>query len=164
MQTLPEGAPATLFEAFSYIAQCDAPSIEHLKVMVMVEAAGKALYDDMAEGVDQPEVKLLLQRNGREELAHAHRVSRAIWELTGQPYPVPSDSENPYLASPLPRKAVTRETLTSLADGEDGGEQLYERWATNSANGEAAALFRLNGREELEHGSRLREAANLLAS
>ena len=162
MHSLPDGAPKTLGEAFAHIASIASPTVDDLKVMVMLEAAGKTLYDDMANGVAQEDVRALLQRNGREELAHAHRVSRAIGALSGSDYPVPATEENPFLAAPLPSTPVSRAVLLALAETEFGGESLYERWATNCSNGEAAALFRQNGREESEHGGRLQQAAALL--
>ena len=58
--------------------------------------------------------------------------------------------------------AVTPEGLRGLAQAEVAGEQLYESWAANADNPEAARLFRLNGGEERDHGDRLIEAAALL--
>ena len=58
---------------------------------------------------------------------------------------------------------VTPEVLRGLAKGEFSGEQLYESWAANAGNAEAARLFRLNGKEEADHGNRLIEAAARLA-
>lgn len=163
MYEIPKGAPNTLMDAFQHIAKLDNPSIDDLKVMVMIEAAGLQLYEDLAAGTELSDVQDILKHNGREELAHAHRVSKAIGKLTGEPYPVPAPEENPYLAGPqLEPKPVTRDMLLSLAEGEVNGEDLYERWASHCGNDEAAALFRLNGREELGHGQRLQQAAALL--
>lgn len=165
MQDLPEGAPDTLMDAFQHIATLDDPSIDDLKVMVMIEAAGLKLYEDLAAGTDRTDVHAILLRNGREELAHAHRVSKVIGKITGTNYPVPAPEENPYLAGPQPDpKPLTPDVLLALAQAEFNGENLYERWASNCSNAEAAALLRLNGREELQHGSRLQEAAELLAA
>jgi rubrerythrin len=164
MHELPAGAPATMTEAFQHIAALDNPSVGDLKVMVMLEAAGLRLYQDLAAGTDRKDVHALLLHNGREELAHAHRVAKAIGKLTGTDYPVPEPEENPYLAGPQPRpKPMTVEILQALAQTEFNGETLYERWAANCENAQAAALFRLNGREEAEHGARLQQAARLLA-
>ena len=165
MYELPKGAPATMQDAFPYIAELDAPSIDDLKVMVMLEAAGLALYENLAAGTEREDVHAILLHNGREELAHAHRVSKAIGKITGSPFPVPAPDENPYLAGPpSDPKPLTREILLSLAELEFGGEDLYERWASNCANADAAALLRQNGREETEHGARLQKAADLLAA
>ena len=165
MHDIPAGAPATMNEAFKHIAGLDDPSVEDLKVMVLLEAAGLKLYQNLAAGADREDVVALLLHNGREELAHAHRVAKAIGKLTGADYPVPAPEENPYLAGPQPApKPVTVELLRSLAQGEYGGETLYERWASHCPNVEAAALFRLNGREETQHGARLEQAADLLSA
>lgn len=163
MHQIPAGAPDTLMAAFQHIAKLDDPSVDDLKVMVMVEAAGLRLYQDLAAGTDRQDVHALLLHNGREELAHAHRVAKAIGRLTGTDYPVPAPDENPYLAGPQsPPKPVSVDTLEALAQAEFNGENLYERWASNCKNSEAAALFRLNGKEEAEHGARLQQAAALL--
>ena len=165
MYELPQGAPTTLMGAFEHIAKLDSPTIDDLKVMVMIEAAGLKLYEDLAAGTDRDDVHAILLHNGREELAHAHRVSKVIGKLTGSPFPVPAPEENPYLAGPQSDpKTVTRDMLLSLAQAESDGDQLYERWASNCDNAEAAALLRQNGREELEHGERLTRAAELLAT
>lgn len=104
-----------------------------------------------------------LLHNGREELAHAHRVAKAIGKLTGTDYAVPEPEENPYRAEPQPHpKPLTVDNLQALAEAEFNGKNLYERWAVNCKNAQAAALFRLNGREETEHGARLQQAAELL--
>ena len=164
MQDLPPGAPATLGEAFGLINATTHPSVDVLKVMVLVEAAGKRLYEDMADQVENPAIKALLCHNGREELAHAHRVARAIGALTGSDYPVPPPEANPYLAVVASPRPVTVAMLTGLAAAEFGGEALYEQWATTIGNAEAAALFRQNGAEESQHGARVQQAAALLAA
>ena len=62
----------------------------------------------------------------------------------------------------MPQMPLTPESLKGLAHGEFGGEALYETWAANIGNEEAARQFRLNGKEEADHGNRLLEAAALL--
>lgn len=159
---LPEGAPATLGEAFAYINSVTAPSLDDLKIMVLLEAAGLDLYKSTAAGTDDPAVLAILEHNGREEMAHAHRVSKAIKAISGEDFPPPEASANPYLDGPMLEFAVTPEGLRGLAEAEVAGEQLYESWAANADNPEAARLFRLNGGEERDHGDRLIEAAALL--
>lgn len=162
---LPHGAPPTFGEAFGRISTIQAPTVDDLKMMVLVEAAGKTLYESMALGSDNARVKELLHHNGREELAHAHRVSKAILAITGESYPPPAPEDNPYLqAGPLPPMLISAESLTKLSAAEFGGDAVYERWASNTTNAEAAALMRLNGKEESEHGDRLLEAAALLVA
>jgi rubrerythrin len=159
---LPEGAPATLSAAFGHIYTVEKPSIMDLKVMVLVEAAGLTLYEETAKSTDHPGVKDLLLHNGREEMAHAHRVSKAIMALTGEDYPPPAAADNPYLVGPIPSTPVTAEGLTQTAQAEFGGDALYARWADAIDHEEAARLFRLNGSEESDHGNRLMEAVALL--
>ena len=158
----PAGAPATIGEAFAHINKVTAPTIDDLKVMVLLEAAGLDLYRGMVPGTDNAEVAALLEHNGREELAHAHRVAKAIMEISGEEFLPPESVDNPYLASPFPAMPITAEALRGLSQGEFGGEGLYERWAANTDNAEAARLFRLNGGEERDHGNRLIAAAALL--
>ncbi len=43
MRPLPEGAPASLNEAFAKINACTAPTIADLQVMVFAEAAGNEI-------------------------------------------------------------------------------------------------------------------------
>jgi rubrerythrin len=162
---LPQGAPSTLSEAFGFINTVTAPTINDLKVMVLVEAAGKTLYEHMAASLSDTRVQALLLHNGREELAHAHRVSKAITAMTGESYPPPAAAENPYLqGGSMPPMEVTVDALTKLSEAEFGGDALYERWASNTKNAEAAELMRQNGREESQHGNRLLEAARLLVA
>ncbi|MCW1427947.1 ferritin family protein [Novosphingobium sp. JCM 18896] len=159
---IPAGAPATMGEAFAHINALDKPTVDQLKVMVLLEAAGQELYRQTATGTDNAEVIALLEHNGREEMAHAHRVAKAIRAISGEDYLPPAAADNPYLAGPLPSAKLTAAGLRGLAQSEVAGEVLYEKWATNIGNEEAAKLFRQNGKEEVEHGDRLIEAAALL--
>ena len=159
---IPLGAPTNIGEAFAHINAVAAPSLDDLRVMVLLEAAGLELYRGMVPGTDNPQVAALLEHNGREELAHAHRVAKAIKAISGEDFPPPESAENPYLAGLIPSMPVTAEALRGLSQGEFAGEDLYERWASNINNAEAARLFRLNGGEERDHGDRLLEAAALL--
>jgi hypothetical protein len=160
---LPEGAPQTLGEAFAHINSVTAPTLDDLKVMVLLEAAGLELYRSIAVGAKDQGVADLLEHNGREELAHSHRVAKAIKAISGEAFPPPADADNPYLGGPMLEVPLTAEGLRGLAQAEVAGEQLYESWAANCGNAEAAGLFRLNGGEERDHGDRLIQAAALLA-
>jgi rubrerythrin len=162
MIQLPEGAPATLPEAFAHIGKVTHPNILDMKVMVLVEAAGLGLYQATAKGTDNAAVQALLLANGREEMVHAGRVSDAIKAMTGEEFLPPSVEDNPYLAGPVPTAPVTREGLEKTAEAEFNGDGLYALWAENIGHAEAAALFRQNGKEESDHGNRLLEAAALL--
>ncbi len=160
---LPAGAPATLGEAFAHIGKVTAPDVLDMKVMVLTEAAAMALYYKTAEQSDDVRVKDLLQKNGREEMLHAQRAMLAIKAVAGEDFYPPLPEDNPYLADgAFPLGEMTKAGLEKLAQGEFGGEKLYEVWAANTANAEAARLFLLNGGEERDHGNRLLEAAALL--
>lgn len=159
---IPDGAPATLGEAFAHINAVTAPSLLDLKVMVLVEAAGQTLYEASAEGSDHEGVKALLIENGHEEMKHARRVSAAIKALSGEDYPPPAADDNPYLTGHIPRAALTPEGLRKTAQSEFAGDAMYAKWADSIDNPEAAELLRQNGREETDHGNRLLEAAALL--
>jgi rubrerythrin len=161
--TIPAGAPQTLGEAFAHIGQVQSPTIDDMKIMVLVEAAGLALYEGLAGATTNAEVQTLLRCNGREEMAHAHRVAKAIKAMTGEDYPPPSVEDNPYLSGPLPTAPVTPEGLAQTAQAEFAGDALYAGWADAVGHEEAAALFRQNGKEETDHGNRLMQAAALLA-
>jgi hypothetical protein len=58
----------------------------------------------------------------------------------------------------------TRAILEGLVKAENNGKSLYDTWADNTTNAEAAALFRQNGIEEAKHGARAQEAIGLLGS
>lgn len=163
LAALPATAPQTLGAAFKHIYAIDTATVDDLKVMVLVEAAGLTLYAHSAGGTDHPGVKDLLNANGREEMVHAGRVSKAIKALTGETYPPPTAANNPYLQSDMPpADPLTADGLRKLADTEFGGDALYSRWAKGFDNAEAVELLLQNGREESDHGNRLLEAAALL--
>lgn len=164
MAQLPAGAPQTLMEAFGYIVNVTKPTVDDLKVMVLVEAAGLETYRGSAAQFDHPGVKALLIENGYEEFKHSLRVADAIRAMTGEVFPAPTPADNPYLASgEIPTFGEpTAAALRKLAAGEHGGKEMYDSWADHCGNEEAARLFRMNGKEEHEHGDRLIEAAQLL--
>ena len=154
---MPEGAG----EAFKHINAVTAPTIDDLKLMVYLEASGQMGYGDLANDAPNEAVAGLLNANGREEVAHAHRVAKAIRAISGEEFAVPAPAENPYAKS-VPRK-LDRAVLESLVKAENNGKTLYDTWADNTANSEAAELFRQNGVEEAKHGARALEAIALLA-
>ncbi len=162
MHVTPESAPKTLYDAFSYIGTVTLPTLDDLKLMVILEAAGQAMYDDLAAGSSDPEIETLLSASGCDELEHARRVSRAIGLLTGTDYPVPARDENPYLVDWV-KPDLTETLLHNLAEAEFGGEEMYGLWAASCKNAEVADLFRQSGREETLHGDRLEKIAELLA-
>jgi len=160
MSRLPITAPATTAAAFAHINAVKAPTIDDLKLMVFLEASGLSGYNGLAANSDNAEIAALLQANGREELAHAHRVAQVITLLSGEAFPPPADSENPYVAASAP--PLTRALLEGLVRAETNGDDLYESWAASLDNADAAALLRQNGREEIRHAERAAKALALL--
>lgn len=163
MVELEPGMPRTIGEAFAHIGQVRAPTVNDIKVMVLVEAASETLYRKTAEGTDHAGVIDLLHTNGAEEMKHARRAAQVVQLLGGGDYPPPPPEANPYLATgAFPFAPVTPEALRKLAEAELSGEALYEAWAAHVDNAEAATLLRANGVEETDHGNRLLQAAELL--
>jgi rubrerythrin len=160
MSQLPANAPEKAAEAFAHINAVVSPTIDDLKLMVFLEASGLAAYYDLARSAPNDEVRSLLEANGREELAHAHRVAKVIKILFGEDFPPPSAEDNRYVG-PIGRP-LDRDLLNYLVTAEDNGEVLYNTWAGNIGNAEAAELLRQNGKEELRHGERAKQAAQLL--
>jgi rubrerythrin len=160
MSQLPAGAPDNAGAAFARINAVTAPTIDDLKLMVYIEASGKSAYEALAQTTANAEIQRLLEANGREEMAHAHRVAKAIKLLSGEDFEPPAAQDNPYV-SPSAAK-VDRALLEYLVKIENNGDDLYQTWADNTANAEAAALFRQNGKEEARHGERAAQALTLL--
>jgi len=102
-----------------------------------------------------------LLANGREELAHAHRVSKAIEILTGKPFPIPAIDQNPIYTgiTPMP---ITKAAFAGLVKAEISGGNLYDGVASSFDNPEVVALFKQNGQEEIGHGRRIQQAIEFL--
>jgi rubrerythrin len=160
MSRLPPGAPDSPGAAFAHINAVVSPTIDDLKLMVFLEAAGKTSYEELAQSAPNDAVRGLLQANGREELAHAHRVAKVIERLTGEAFPPPADADNPF-AKPSGR-TLDRGVLEFLAAVESSGGDLYDTWASHTADPDAAALLRQNAKEERLHGDRATQALALL--
>jgi hypothetical protein len=142
MSQLPASAPRNAGEAFAHINAVVSPTIDDLKLMVFLEASGLSAYDELARSAPNDEVRGLLEANGREEMAHAHRVAKVIKILTGEDFPPPRAEDNRYVG-PVGRP-LDRDLLNYLVTAE------------------AAELLRQNGKEELRHGERAKQAAQLL--
>jgi hypothetical protein len=156
----PSFLPASAGEAFRHINAVTTPTVDDLKLMVYLEASGEVGYGDLADGAPNRAVANLLNANGREEVAHAHRVAKAIRAITGEDFAVPAPADNPYAKKSGRR--VDRAILEGLVKAENFGKTLYDTWADNTTNAEAAVLFRQNGIEEAKHGARALEAIGLL--
>ncbi|HEY1707754.1 MAG TPA: ferritin-like domain-containing protein [Rhizomicrobium sp.] len=160
MSTKPAYMPESAGDAFKHINAVTAPTIDDLKLMVYLEASGQVGYGELAASAPNEAISKLLAANGREEIAHAHRVAKAIKLLSGEDFPVPEPADNPY-ARPSGRKC-DRAILEYLVSAEFFGDTLYQTWADNTGNAEAAALLRQNGVEETKHGKRAQEALGLM--
>ncbi|HEX4506510.1 MAG TPA: ferritin family protein [Alphaproteobacteria bacterium] len=161
MIELSQNMPKTAAEAGAYIFTVTKPTLDDLKVMVLLEASGQGFYAALAEAAPNEEVRALLAKNGQEEMGHAHRVARVIKQLFGEDFAVPGPEENPYYMKPA-GFAVTGEMLDGITQGETAGEALYDGWATYLGDAEAARQLRQNGKEERGHGERAQQAKALL--
>jgi rubrerythrin len=162
MSQLPASAPATSGEAFAHINAVTDPTIDDLKLMVFLEASALSSYFELAESAPSPTIADLLRANGREEMAHAHRVAKVIKLLTGEDFAPPAAEQNPYVVAT--GRKVDRGILEMLVGAENNGNSLYQAWASNTANAEAAEMLRQNGKEEIRHGERAAEALKLLGA
>ena len=160
MSRLPDSAPDNAGAAFAHINAVVSPTLDDLKLMVFLEASGLPAYYDLAKTAPNDQMRTLLEANGREELAHAHRVAKVIKLLSGEDFPPPAAEENPYVSASS--RPVSRTLLESIVAAETGGCSLYETWAAHIGHEEAAGLLRQNGREEIRHGERAAEAIALL--
>ncbi|MET0546688.1 MAG: ferritin-like domain-containing protein [Caulobacterales bacterium] len=160
---LPADSPKNTEELFARIGKMKdgGCTLDDLRILALGEAIGLALYENLAEGVENPDAKELLRQNGREEMKHAHRVAKAIEHITGEPFSIPPIEEIPFY-TPLPKATVTKASLAKLAEAEFAGEDLYAAIASSFDNADAIALFKQNGKEELEHGARLVKASEFL--
>lgn len=159
---LPPHAPKNTMEAFAYVSGLSkGADLDDLRILALTEALGKALYDDLADRAENPEVQKLLRANGDDELSHAYRAAKALEILTGEPFVIPPIEENP-IYSPIAPMPLTKAALGSLAEAELAGEDLYAGIAASFDNAEVKALFAQSGREEVEHGHRLMRVAELL--
>jgi rubrerythrin len=162
MHALPPNAPTNLYEAFAYIGSVRQPTIDDLKLMLLLEAAGKAMYQDLAADAADPDTGSLLIECGDEEYLHAQRLAQVLTLLTNEPHSVPASEENPYLVA-WQKAALSAGLVDNLAAAEAGGEALYEGWAASCPNPDAAGLLRQNGYEETAHAERLRLIGQRLA-
>ncbi len=70
-------------------------------------------------------------------------------------------SENPF-ATPPPFANLDPKMLEGVVGAEQGGDQMYQRYADHEPNAEVAELLRQNGREETRHGERVSRVIELL--
>lgn len=163
MSNQPANMPPDFESALGYLMGVDAPTVDDFKLMAYVEAGGEAFYTGIANAAPNPQIADLLNHNGREERAHAHRLKRVIEKLSGDSFEVPAPDDNPYFAVPE-GLTVDADFLNFLIDAEIGGEALYEGWAGTIDDPECADLLRQNGREERTHSERAKEMMALLGN
>ncbi len=161
MVELSDDMPKNAAEAANYIFTVTKPTLNDLKVMVMLEAAGQGFYAALTDAAPTAKIRSLLSKNGQEEMGHAHRVVRVIKQVFDVDFTIPGPDENPYYTKPA-GLVVSKEMLDGITQGEIGGEALYEGWAAALGDDEAARLFRQNGKEERGHGERAQKAIALL--
>ena len=161
MSNEPQNMPADFESALGYLMGVTEPTINDLKLMAYVEAGGEAFYIGLVNASPKQEIADLLAKNGREERAHAHRCKRVIEKLSGESFTVPEPADNPYYVIPE-GIAVDAEMLNGLIEGELGGDALYQGWAATMQDSECADLLSQNGKEEIRHGDRCKQALALL--
>jgi hypothetical protein len=162
MTTLPAEYPKDAFEAFGFLKTKSTLSVADLKVLAMIECYGEVFYQTLAQGVQDPEAKALLTRNGQEERGHAHRLIKAIRLKSGEDYSLPSNDENPFMALAPREVPANTELLSLLEQGEIDGDLVYQQWADAEPNAEIAQLYRQNGKEEVRHCERVVEVKKRL--
>lgn len=160
---IPEQCPTDAGAAFAALCAKDRLEGSDLIMLALLEASGRSLYSDLAELSDNAEVSDLLNKNGQEELGHAHRILKALTVLTGNQYELPEDASNP-LVGPSGIKALTPELMQSFIQAEIDGEAHYERWAANESDDEVAKIYRQNGADERRHSERDRQILAILQS
>jgi len=138
-----------------------APTVDDFKLMAYIEAGGEAFYIGLANAAPSSEIAELLNKNGREERAHAHRVKRVIEKLSGESFTVPEPDDNPYYVIPE-GLTVDAEMLNGLVEAEIGGDALYQGWAGKMDDAECADLLSQNGKEETSHSDRCKQALTLI--
>lgn len=162
MYTLPPNAPTNLYEAFAYIGSVRQPTMDDLRLMLLLEAAGKVMYDDLAADATDDGVRRWLLESAEDEYLHAKRLAQVLTLLTNEPHSVPDSEENPYLVG-WEKPTLSAALVENLANAEAGGEALYEDWATSCPNPDAAELLCQNGREETAHAEHMRLIRQRLA-
>jgi rubrerythrin len=124
------------------------------------ELTGEAFYMLIADLLENEQAAELLRRNGREELAHARRLAKAMSILDGQEWTPPQEfAEAEPVVAP---KKLSWKFFNGVYQGELAGDASYEKWASAETNEEVAKLLRLNGREETIHANRVAEVIQLL--
>lgn len=161
MANAPENMPPDFESALEYLMGVSTPTVNDFKLMAYVEAGGEAFYRGLAAAAPKAEIAELFNKNGSEERAHAHRCKRVVEKLSGESFEVPANEDNPYYVMPEGIE-VNAELIEGLIEGENGGDLLYQGWAKTVNDDECAQWLSQNGKEEIRHADRCKEAMSLL--
>ena len=162
MSVVPQGYPLDQVEAFSLLSTRNKLSLDDMKVLALLEAAGESFYFAAAAALDNQEASALLMRNGQEERGHAQRIIKAL-SLLGEQYQLPADSDNPYV-QPMDLKGIINADLLAIIEQtEQDGDLQYQKWASAESNVEVAKILRQNGIEETRHGERVAQVMSLIS-
>jgi ferritin len=162
MSAIPSGYPNDQIEAFSLLSTREKLSVDDMKILALLEAAGEAFYLAAAAAVDNEEAKDLLTRNGQEERGHAHRLLKAI-ELSGGEFSLPADADNPYVQPMDLAGVINADLLNIIKQSEQDGDLQYQAWADAESSDAVAKILRQNGAEETRHGERIAQVVTLLS-
>jgi rubrerythrin len=153
-------ADSDFFSASQTLAGLEHLDVPALELLYKLECSGEDFYNLLAERIGNDQAAELLRRNGREELGHARRVSRAIAIKLGRDFEPSAELQERY-AIELPA-TVDAALLPAIVQGEQAGDAGYQKWADAEPDPEVARLLRLNGREETLHGERVTQVMALL--
>lgn len=133
-----------------------------METIYRLECSGEQFYNLLAERIGNDEAAELLRRNGREELAHARRIAKALSIRLGREWE-PSAEVSELLSIPMPAD-VTPDLFRGIVQGELNGDAGYQAWADKEEDPEVEKLLRLNGREETIHAERVRKVLEILGA
>jgi rubrerythrin len=150
------------FTANLEVAAATELDVDTMWKVFRLERTGHEFYEQLALRIDHPEAQELLRRNGKEELAHARRILKAI-SLTLGTEVEPTEEQLELHAVPLP-DTVDAGLLGLVVAGERNADAGYQAWADQMDDPEVAKLLRLNGREETIHSERVDQAIALMTA
>ena len=148
------------FAAVTAMAGLEQLDVAALRLVYRIERAGETFYNLLAERIGNAEAADLLRRNGREERAHAERIRKVLGIKLGHDYEPTAEDQAPYAIALPPTVGV--DLLPLIVQGELAGDTDYHRWAEREPDPEAQRLLRQNGREETQHGERVKQVIALL--
>jgi rubrerythrin len=152
--------PTDFFSAVTALGAVEQLDLEAMRLLMRVERAGEDFYNGIADRIGDPDAAELLRRNGREERGHAERVRRVASLKLGQPFEPTAEDLAP-LTVTLP-DTIPADVLPVIVQGELDGDVGYQKWADRESDPEVQRLLRLNGREETQHGERVKQVIELL--